>query len=253
MDALPEARPQLANGTGKSSQHSIPILMYHNVAARPRGVSHPGLYLTPAQFRRHLQLLCWRGYRGVSIAEGLPFLRGEKHGKVAILSFDDGYLDNLRNALPILLEFGFSASCYLVSSAIGSHNRWDSALLGIEKPLMNAAEIRDWLAAGMHVGSHSVSHPRLTRLSSAEKRRELFDSRAQLEDLLGIAIDHFCYPFGDHDAECRRLATECGYLSALTTRRAVAAPGSDLLTLPRLGNSGRKSSLIFLARTLAWR
>jgi peptidoglycan/xylan/chitin deacetylase (PgdA/CDA1 family) len=239
------------------SQHrvstiTVPILTYHNVSERPQGVLHPGLYLHPAQFRRQLAMLRLRGYRGVSIEQALPYLRGEKRDKVAVISFDDGYRDNLQHALPLLREFGFSATCYLVADRIGSYNEWDAELLRVRKPLMTLAEIKSWLAAGMHVGSHTCTHPHLSALAPVQKRGEIIDSKARLESLLGIEIRHLCYPYGDYDEDCVVAAKEAGYQTAVTTRRGLARSGSDLLSLPRLGNSGKKPWPIFFARTLAW-
>jgi len=236
----------------RASPMTVPILTYHNVSERPQGVSHPGLYLHPAQFRRHLAILRLRGYRGVSIEQALPYLRGEKRDKVAVISFDDGYCDNLQYALPLLREFGFSASCYLVADRIGSYNEWDAELLRVRKPLMTLAEIKTWLAAGMHVGSHTCTHPHLSVLAPAQKRSEIADSKAKLESLLGIGIEHLCYPYGDYDDDCVAAARESGYQTAVTTRRGAARIGSDLLTLPRLGNSGKKPWPVFFARTLSW-
>jgi peptidoglycan/xylan/chitin deacetylase (PgdA/CDA1 family) len=242
----------MAANLAKPAVGKLPILSYHNVAAAPAGAEHPGLYLRPAQFRWQMRVLKWLGYRGVSIAEGLPYLLGEKRGKVAILTFDDGYKDNLHNALPILREFGFTATCYLVADCIGAHNRWDSAKLGVEKPLMDLGEIRAWLDGGMHVGSHTLSHPHLPQLNSAEKRREIVESRAQLESLLSVPIEHLCYPYGEHDADCVAAAEQAGYRSAVTTTRGAVKKGDAMLSLRRGGNSGRKADWKFLTRAISW-
>lgn len=231
---------------------AVPILTYHNISKPPKGVSHPGLYLSPDQFRRHMWMLRVRGYRGVSMDDGLPYLRGEKTGKVAVITFDDGYQDNLENALPVLREFGFSATCYLVSDCLGSYNRWDAELLKVRKPLMDVAAVRQWLDAGMRVGSHTCSHPHLPRLEREAKRREIIASRLKLEALLGVSIEHLCYPFGEYDEECIEAATEVGYVTAVTTKRGTPRRDTRLLALPRLGNSGKKAAIIFFARTLSW-
>ena len=145
----------------------VPILTYHNIGTPPDGATHPGLYLALDKFRAQLALLARHGYRGVSMDEGLPFLRGERQGRVAIITFDDGYLDNLELALPALREHGFSATCYLVAEHIGGFNAWDSEKLRVRKPLMDLPRIRDWLAGGMKIGSHTLTHPHLTRIEPA--------------------------------------------------------------------------------------
>ena len=230
----------------------VPILTYHNLGAAPQGATHRGLYLSVEKFRFHLDMLERRGYRGVSMDEGLPYLRGEKEGRVAIITFDDGYVDTLELAMPALQARGFSATCYLVADRLGGFNAWDSDLLNVRKPLMDLPRIRQWLAGGMAVGSHTLSHPRLPRLDAKQKQLEITGSRRKLQDLLGIAIEHFCFPYGDHDASCVAAAADAGYATAVTTRKGRVRPGQNLLALPRLGNSGKRSHRVFQARALLW-
>lgn len=230
----------------------LPILTYHNVGIAPAGSAHRGLYLSPDKFRFHLEVLERRGYRGVSMEEGLPYLRGEKRGQVAIITFDDGYVDTLEEALPALQRKGFTATCYLVAAHLGGFNIWDSDVVKVRKPLMDLARVREWLSGGMHVGSHTCNHPHLPELGRRGKRREIEGSKAILEDKLGLPITHLCYPYGDYDDECLELAAEAGYATAVTTDRGRVRLGANLLALPRLGNSGKRSRRIFQARALLW-
>lgn len=239
--------------TAQAAAKKLPILSYHNIAPVPAGAAHPGLYLSPARFRQQMHVLKRLGYRGVSMEQGLPYLRGEKSGKVAILTLDDGYKDNLYNALPILREFGFSATCYLVADCIGSHNRWDADELKVTKPIMDLAELRQWLEGGMHFGSHTLSHPHLPQLEKAEKRREIVESRSRLESLLGVSVEHFCYPYGEYDQDCIAACREAGYLSAVTTTRGTVRRGDSMWSLNRGGNSGEKPAWKFLTRAISWR
>jgi peptidoglycan/xylan/chitin deacetylase (PgdA/CDA1 family) len=230
----------------------VPILTYHNLGSPPPGATHRGLYLDADTFAFHLQVLADRGYRGVSMDEGLPYLRGEKQGRVAIITFDDGYVDNLELAAPALRRHGFSATCYLVADCIGGFNAWDSELLRVRKPLMDLAGIHAWLGLGMAVGSHTLSHPRLSQIDRLQMRREIEASKATLEDRLGLAIAHLCFPYGDHDAECVAAAAAAGYATAVTTERGRVHRGRSLFALPRLGNSGKRSRRLFQARALLW-
>jgi peptidoglycan/xylan/chitin deacetylase (PgdA/CDA1 family) len=230
----------------------VPILTYHNIGTPPDGATHPGLYLALDKFRAQLGLLARHGYRGVSMDEGLPFLRGERQGRVAIITFDDGYLDNLELALPALREHGFSATCYLVAEHIGGFNAWDSEKLRVRKPLMDLPRIREWLAGGMKIGSHTLTHPHLTRIEPARMRHEIAGSKAALEDRLGRAVDHFCFPYGDHDRDCLDAVAAAGYVTAVTVERGRVRRGRSLLALPRLGNNGRRSTRLFQARMLLW-
>lgn len=230
----------------------VPILTYHNIGTPPDGATHPGLYLALDKFRAQLALLARHGYRGVSMDEGLPFLRGERQGRVAIITFDDGYLDNLELALPALREHGFGATCYLVAEHIGEFNAWDSEQVRVKKPMMDLPRIREWLGGGMKIGSHSLTHPHLTRIDAERMRHEIAGSKTALEDRLGLAVDHFCFPYGDFDADCVTAAAAAGYVTAVTTERGRVRRGRRLLALPRIRNSGRRGAQVFPARLLLW-
>ncbi|MCX7233808.1 MAG: polysaccharide deacetylase family protein [Burkholderiales bacterium] len=89
--------------------------MYHQVdAAPPRGTPMRGLVVSPASFGRHMATLWAMGLKGLSMRDLLPYLNGQKTGRVFGITFDDGYENNLRCALPVLQRFGFSATCYVV-------------------------------------------------------------------------------------------------------------------------------------------
>lgn len=224
MDKTPEQR------AGR-----LPILMYHNIARSPRGLTvYRSLYVSPNAFTRQLWLLHRLGYTGLSMSAAMPYLRGERRGRVAIITLDDGYADNLESALPALQEFGFSATVYVVSGNIGRFNNWDAQKLGIRKRLMTAAELRQWSNGGMEIGAHTRTHPRLTCCDNDVLRDEICGSKSELEDLTGTAVTQFCYPYGDLNDRVVAATREAGYAAATATRRGRAVPGTDLWRLPRV-------------------
>jgi len=103
--------------------------------------------------------------------------------------------------------------------------------------MMTSSHLRELRAAGMQIGAHTVSHPILTRLPIEQARREIAESKAQLEDILRERVGLFAYPngkFGDDYAEEHAiLARETGFDAALATDWGAAASGSDLMHLPR--------------------
>ena len=217
----------------------IPVLMYHQIEEHaPKGTPLRGLVVRPKTFARHMALMHLLGYRGLSMGELMPYLRGEKQGKVFGITFDDGYENNLRNALPVLQRHGFTATCYAVSAALGKTNAWDAALGINQVPLMNAQQLQQWRAGGQEVGCHSQNHVRLTGLKPEELHLEVVDSHQQLESQLQgtAAIAHFCYPYGACDAAATEAVRAAGYLSATTTVRGRldTAQPHDLLLIPRV-------------------
>ena len=219
---------------------AIPILMYHHVAPVPPGLRGlRGLFVTPGAFARQMRLLKLLGFRGVSMGEAEPHLRGEATGRVAVITLDDGYVDNLEHALPVLKRHGFTATCYAVSAAPGGSNRWDEERAGVLSPIMQAAQLRAWHEAGMEVGAHSRTHVHLPRCGDAALADEVAGCKRELEDALGAEVTQFCYPYGDHDERVIEAVRRAGYRAATTTRRGRARPGGDPLRWPRVPISNR--------------
>lgn len=215
----------------------IPILMYHHIAPVPEALRDhrlSNLYVPPQAFESQMRLLKRLGFRGLSMSQAGPHLRGEARGRVVIITLDDGYVDNLDNALPILQHHGFSATCYPVSAAPGGYDHWNEASTGMREPLMNAIQLRQWIAAGMEVGAHTRTHPHLTQCDDTALHKEIQTCKTELEDATGTAVTQFCYPYGDHDERVVQAVREAGYTDATTTVRGRARPGGDRLRWPRI-------------------
>lgn len=216
-------------------QGAIPILMYHQIDKRPtRGAMMRGLVVSPQAFARQMGLLKALGYQGLSMSALMAYLRGERQGKVVGISFDDGYVNNLEHAMPVLQRNGFSATCYMVSGQLGGSNVWDHVKGIAAKPLMQAAQARAWVAGGQEVGAHTRSHVDLRQLSAAQAMQEIAGCKAELQDACGAAVNQFCYPYGFYTPAIAAQVQEAGYAAATTTTRARAQPGDSLWELPRV-------------------
>jgi peptidoglycan/xylan/chitin deacetylase (PgdA/CDA1 family) len=206
------------------------------------------LYVEPTQFARQMACLKRFGLRGVSVGEALALRAQGRAGNVVAITFDDGYLDNLREAAPILREFGFGATCYVVTGTLGQYNVWDAELLKARKPLMTAQDLRAWLREGFELGSHTRSHPRLDEIDPATLEDEIAGSRADLERLTGARIEHFCYPYGCYDDRVVKVVAAAGYVSAVTTERGRVTSTDDPLRLPRISINGNRGLLRFVLK-----
>ena len=133
----------------------------------------------------------------------------------------------------MLKENKFRAIQFLVAAQLGGRNEWEIADGEVPAPLMNEAQVRDWLAAGHEIGSHTLTHPWLTRLSASEAREEITASRKQLEDRFSVPIDHFCYPYGNWNESVRDLVEAAGYKTACTTQPGVNTPADSPFALKR--------------------
>ena len=213
----------------------VPILMYHQIGEPPaRGTPYRSLIVHPAAFRRQMRWLRRFGYRGLSMRDILPYVRGEKRGRVVGLTFDDGYRNVYRNAMPILLENGFTATNYFVVNQLGGGNAWDYDKGIAHSDLMSTEEMRDWARNGMEAGSHTLDHPYLPKLADAEAREQVAASRDALQQLLGESVTAFCYPYGGEDARLRGMVRAAGYTNATLTAGGLARPEDDPFGLPRV-------------------
>ncbi|MHB1287246.1 MAG: polysaccharide deacetylase family protein [Leptospirales bacterium] len=189
-----------------------PILYYHRVAP---GV-HPDLGVTPDAFRAQIRVLKGLGFQGITLKKALG-IEGLVPTNGIVISFDDGYLDNFEYAAPILDEFGYRGTVFCVSGKMGQLTDWAVDPLWVGLPLMTREQARELHENGFEIGSHTQTHPMLTRIGEEAALSELLDSRTDLEDLLGAPVPTFCYPYGDWDPSRARLVSEAGYLGARTT------------------------------------
>ncbi len=217
-----------------SNQSPIPILIYHQIAsAPPKGAPFRNLYVSPAAFPRQMGLLKLLGYRGLSMSALQPYLTGERTGKVVGITLDDGYLNNLTHALPALQRYGFSATCYVVSQRIGKTNEWDLHKGIAQTPLMDAHQIKQWVAGGQEIGAHTRHHADLMEIDADTARDEIFQSKAELEHVIGQPVTQFCYPYGKFSKVHAELVQQAGFLCAVTTVRSRCLANEDWMQLPR--------------------
>jgi len=218
-----------------ANQAPIAILTYHQIAlAPPKGAPFRSLYVSPSAFARQMLGLRLLGYQGLSMSGLLPYLQGQKAGRVVGISFDDGYLNNLTHALPVLQRYGFSSTCYAVSQRLGQTNVWDQDAGVAQTALMTAAQLREWVAGGQEVGAHTRHHVHLPALALADSLQEMQQCKAELEAVTQRPVAHFCYPFGEYGRDHVLQAALAGFASATTTRRGRCVAGHDLLQLSRV-------------------
>ena len=165
-----------------------PVFMYHAVAEEPDPMM---IQVTPRRLRQQLTTLRRLGYRGVSMERLLA--ADDAESSLVGLTFDDGYADFAETAAPILDEFGFSATVFVVAGQIGGTNDWDPPPT---RRLMDASDIRVVQRAGHEVGSHGMSHTAMSKICDEIVDAELKLSKRMLETITGNSVKGFCYPYG---------------------------------------------------------
>ena len=159
------------------------ILCYHSVGQPLWGVND----VSPARFRRQIELALREGYRFVLASE---IARTGGGPKDLAITFDDGLKSTLTTAAPILAEYGVPWSLFVVSDWADGRHMYDDDVL------LRWAEIERLAAAGAEIGSHSVTHPNFRWLDRAQTVDELVRSRRTIEEHLGIAPTSFAIPLG---------------------------------------------------------
>ena len=212
----------------------IPILMYHSVDSIDRGKGLRSLHVPRWLFKLQLSILYMLGYRGLDMDRLLPYLKGEKTGKVFGITFDDGYENNYLNALPILKKYKFTATCYLLANNIGGKNYWDIQKGFASHNMMTHEHIKNWITSGMSIGSHSLTHVKLAELSKSMMKKEILESKLKLEKEFKIKINHFCYPYGASDDTTEEIVKIAEYESAVTVARGVESDSPNLFRLSRV-------------------
>lgn len=220
--------------------------MYHRLAEpsgddpRTRRLCTP-----PARFTDHLRWLAEAGWTATSVTGALA----STAPRVCAVTFDDGFRDVHTLAAPALAAHGFQATFYLPTSFISNTRQ---PFQGHD--CLTWHEVRELHAAGHEIGSHTVTHPRLSEFDWALVRRELAASKAVLEDELAAPVAGFSFPFGFPQAErtfihgLALLLRACGYGHGVTTVIGRATRGDDPLLLPRLPIDGDDDRALFLAK-----
>ncbi|NTW03154.1 MAG: polysaccharide deacetylase family protein [Oscillochloris sp.] len=220
----------------------VPILMYHYVRSVDAAIDPLGynLSVTPEQFAAQLDWLRQAGYNTIQISALAACIRGEAPcpARAVAITFDDGYRDAYSAALPVLQQYGATATFYIVSGFVGheAYMGWD--------------EIRALYYAGMEIGAHSISHIDLTTLSHDENADQIARSGAEIAAQIGQPVRSFCYPAGQFTPDIAQITRDAGYTSATTTIQEGAQ--DDLYALPRIRIYGDMSLDGFQATIAAY-
>lgn len=238
------------SGALRNRSRQAAILCYHSVTAD----GPPFLSIAPDTFERQLEMLRERGYQSgglrdlAALAEGIA-----PRAPLAFLTFDDGYLDNFTQVLPLLREHGFGALVFILPPCVdeGAAFKWPE-VAGQLATYPHVMRSLDWTMvdamaeAGVEFGSHTLTHPHLPELGDDELAHELGESRERIRDRLG-SCDSIAYPFGDWDARVAAAAAAAGYRLAFTMPRGAQGEATPL-SIPRVPIDQRDAGARFLVR-----
>jgi peptidoglycan/xylan/chitin deacetylase (PgdA/CDA1 family) len=192
------------------------ILGYHGVADCPRKDDQRMLQLPPAKFRAQLEMLLSAGFAFVTVAELARRAAGRRPPPgLAAVTFDDGMRNVLTAALPILTELGIPATVYVPTGWLGGCSPWIGP--GGDGAIVTAAELRELVAAGWELGSHTRTHADLSKLDYDGCRSQIDGSCGVLESISGERVETLAYPFGRYGPAAIAAARDGGLLAAVAT------------------------------------
>lgn len=203
------------------------VLLYHAVGSGPMAT-------TTDQFRQQMQWLA-----GVARVVPVDALLGAESvpGLQVAITFDDGYSSVRDGALPILAAMELPAALYLNTGCIGEKEAHPSRTELGHYPgetFMRWTDVEALAQAGWTVGSHGVDHLDLTQEPADACKRQLVQSRDEINRRLHLDCVHFAYPWGRNTAQLRALAAQCGYRYAAGGRHGPLRTGFDPMAFPRI-------------------
>ena len=201
-------------------------LMYHELESPGRKLcrDEPGYVryvLTAEEFGRQLAHLREQDFRCLSVSAAFA-ANDEGRQPCVVLTFDDGCETDLLVAAPLLKEFNYNATFYVVAGFLGRPG------------YLSAEQLRELSSQGFDIGSHSMTHAYLPDLREEQMRAEIFDSKARLEEITGREVKHFSCPGGRWSALVAQLAQAAGYASVATSRQGKNNSDGDSFALKRL-------------------
>jgi peptidoglycan/xylan/chitin deacetylase (PgdA/CDA1 family) len=217
----------------------VPIFIYHHI--EDSNMYNP-YYVSLDNFEKQLGLLREWGYTTISTTLLVQALTQGAllPPRPVLLTFDDANEDIYTHAFPLMKKYGFTGVLYLPYNYIG------------QPGYLSVEEIKEMVNAGWEVGSHSISHPDLRELDETRLRAEIVDSRRKLEELLGVPVLTFAYPFGYVSDSALRYAIEAGYIAAMGASGYTANQWrSSLYYLQRISIHGDEHVNTFI-RFLPW-
>jgi peptidoglycan/xylan/chitin deacetylase (PgdA/CDA1 family) len=200
---------------------SIPVLMYHSVGDIPGNE----LIISPVLLRQEMQWLKDNGYTTLTLKELYSFFENNNPvpKKSVVLTFDDGYKDNYTNMYPILKEFGFKATIFVITNTVDKNSNY-----------LTSDQLKELDANGIDIESHTSNHDKLGTLTYERQVETLKDSKMFLEKLLNKKVDYIAYPEGSYNNSTPKAAEKAGYTMGLTTDGRWAKKKDGIFKLERV-------------------
>jgi peptidoglycan/xylan/chitin deacetylase (PgdA/CDA1 family) len=221
--------------TTLGADRPFPILLYHSLTAKATRGYRP-YAVDPGRFREQMEMIAASGYQTLTMRDHVANmddpLGGARKPRV-LITFDDGFDDVHREAMPVLARLGLKATAFVVTGHVDGTSRWLTGDGEGDRRVLSWTQLRELAAAGVEIGSHSHTHPQLDTLPKTLADEEIVRSRSILEDRLQVPVTSFAYPYGYHSARIKSQLREHGYVSGCAVKNVLSHDGDDRLALGR--------------------
>jgi len=199
----------------------IPVLMYHKIPVSPPDSQHK-IYVTAENFEKHLKIFRVLGFTALTFSELSMYRKGLLQfrnfpKKPIVLTFDDGYRDNLEIASPLLKKYGYRAQLFLLANKDIASNVWDHSSTEPAHEIVSGADRQKWKESAFEIGSHGFSHRKITEFTDQQAFDELKISKLELEKEFNQPVLSYAFTYGTTNEKSALLAEDAGYEYALNT------------------------------------
>jgi peptidoglycan/xylan/chitin deacetylase (PgdA/CDA1 family)/glycosyltransferase involved in cell wall biosynthesis len=236
----------------------LPVLMYHKIPTEPLQTKHR-IFVTKDRFEEHLRFFRQQQFTPITFLDYLAFANGERPladfpARPLILTFDDGYLDNYTNLLPLMQQYGYRGVLYLLGDPAIRYNYWDVDTDPTEprSDIMDEAQKRAFVAAGWEIGAHTMRHARLPELPAAEAAQEIRESKTALELVLATRIVSFAYPYGALTPENKAQVQAAGFAFGVATDTGGLHLEDDRMQVFRVNMFPEETTATLRKKTSFW-
>jgi peptidoglycan/xylan/chitin deacetylase (PgdA/CDA1 family) len=217
-----------------SSKVRIPVLNYHSVTMDPGNV----VVISPAKLEAQMKYLHDHGYTPISLSTFIKLIENDS-GLAApqnpvLLTFDDGYVDNVEEAMPILAKYNFPATLFMSPGMVE------------DAGYLNWEQVRQLQQAGWDIQPHGMIHPHLPKLSAEQQAYEITEARKLIEEKLGTQADVFCYPYGEYNQTTLKILKDYGFRYAFTIDQGYTTNQQSPYLLKRLFIHGEEGLKAFI-------
>lgn len=205
----------------------LPIIMYHHVeiVKNSHDFNRKKLGITPENLEKQLKLFTDNGYVSYFVKDIPKMLSGEivPAPKKIVLTFDDGYKDFYSQALPLLKKYNVKATAYITYNLIGKSD------------YLTVSDLQEIIKTNLvEIGSHALDHKSLEYLKEEEIKKQISESKNNLEKKFGVPIETFAYPYGYYSQKVMQGVRDSKYKAAVAIDKESVLTKENLFNLPRI-------------------